>query len=85
MNEVVKAFLDLMEGVQAHDIEAMTGLPPERCAEIADLRARLLARPVVDIDSYRNAPAGIGPLASQWDDKPWRLVYRLCRLLEYVD
>jgi hypothetical protein len=74
MNEVVRAFLDVMEG----------GLSPERCAEIDDLRVRLLARPVVYTADYRNAPAGIGPLAGQWNDKPWRLVYRLCTLLDRV-
>jgi hypothetical protein len=34
------------------------------------------------IADYRNAPSGIGPLASTWKDKPHRLVYDLCRLLE---
>jgi hypothetical protein len=31
---------------------------------------------------YRNAPSGIGPLASEWKDKPHRLVYDLCREIE---
>jgi hypothetical protein len=34
------------------------------------------------IADYRNAPSGIGPLANEWKDKPHRLVYDLCRLLE---
>jgi hypothetical protein len=34
------------------------------------------------IADYRNAPSGIGPLADQWRDKPHRLVYDLCHLLE---
>ena len=34
------------------------------------------------IDDYRNAPSGIGPLAAEWKDKPHRLIYDLCNLLE---
>lgn len=30
-------------------------------------------------DDYRAAPAGDGPLATAWNDKPHRLVYDLCR------
>jgi hypothetical protein len=31
---------------------------------------------------YRNAPSNIGPLAFEWQDKPHRLVYDLCREIE---
>lgn len=31
------------------------------------------------VDDYRNAPGGEGPLAGEWDDKPHRLIYDLCR------
>jgi hypothetical protein len=34
------------------------------------------------IDSYRNAPSGVGPLAATWKDKPHRLIYDLCREVE---
>jgi len=34
------------------------------------------------IDDYRNAPSGDGPLAVQWVDKPHRLLYDLCIVLE---
>lgn len=34
------------------------------------------------LDDYRNAPGGVGPLAAQWKDKPHRLVYDLCAVLE---
>jgi len=33
-------------------------------------------------DDYRQAPAGVGPLAAEWDDKPHRLIYDLCNRLE---
>lgn len=36
----------------------------------------------MNIEDYRNAPSGIGPLAHEWADKPHRLVYDLCRSLE---
>ena len=34
------------------------------------------------LDDYRNAPSGIGPLAAEWKDKPHRLLYDLCAVLE---
>ncbi len=34
------------------------------------------------VDDYRNAPSGVGPLATEWQDKPHRLVYALCELLK---
>jgi hypothetical protein len=40
-NETVFALLDILDGVQEQDIEAMTGLSPERCTAIASLRSRL--------------------------------------------
>jgi len=39
----VYALLDVMDGIRDHDIEAMTGLPPARCKEIAHLHSGLLA------------------------------------------
>ena len=30
-------------------------------------------------EDYRNAPSGIGPQADEWEDKPHRLVYDLCK------
>jgi hypothetical protein len=33
-------------------------------------------------DDYRNAPSGEGPLATEWADKPHRLVYDLCGEVE---
>ena len=39
--------------------------------------------PEYTTDDYRNAPSGIGPLAAEWRDKPHRLVYDLCRALEF--
>ncbi len=33
-------------------------------------------------EDYRNAPSGIGPQAEEWEDKPHRLVYDLCREVE---
>ncbi len=30
-----------------------------------------------EIQDYRNAPSGTGPLAAEWADKPHRLVYDL--------
>lgn len=29
------------------------------------------------MEDYRNAPSGVGPLASEWEDKPHRLLYDL--------
>ncbi len=37
------------------------------------------------IEDYRNAPSGIGPLASEWADKPHRLLYDLCRCVEALE
>ena len=34
--------------------------------------------PEVETEDYRNAPSGVGPHASTWEDKPHRLVYDLC-------
>lgn len=39
--QAIFALLDVLDGQQSHDIEYMTGLPPERCAEIAALRSQL--------------------------------------------
>lgn len=36
----------------------------------------------VDTAHYRNAPSGIGPLADTWRDKPHRLVYDLCAVVD---
>lgn len=33
------------------------------------------------LEDYRRAPGGDGPLAAQWQDKPHRLVYDLCKAL----
>ncbi len=33
-------------------------------------------------EDYRQAPSGNGPLASEWKDKPHRLVYDLCSKVE---
>lgn len=33
-------------------------------------------------DDFRQAPAGVGPLASMWDDKPHRLIYDLCNKID---
>ena len=33
------------------------------------------------LDDYMNAPSGFGPLASEWADKPHRLVYDLVAAL----
>lgn len=34
------------------------------------------------LEDYRNALSGEGPLAAEWKDKPHRLVYDLCEVLE---
>ncbi len=34
------------------------------------------------LKDYWNAPSGEGPLAAQWIDKPHRLLYDLCVVLE---
>ena len=31
----------------------------------------------IDLEAIRNAPSGVGPLASGWRDKPHRLLYDL--------
>lgn len=31
---------------------------------------------------YRNAPSGNGPLANEWENKPYRLIYDLCAEIE---
>jgi hypothetical protein len=42
--EAVYALLTLLDGEQDHDLEYSTGLPPERCREICNLRGRLYER-----------------------------------------
>lgn len=37
-----------------------------------------------ELSHYRNAPSGEGPLAATWKDKPHRLVYDLCTLIEMI-
>lgn len=37
--EVVCAFCDVLDGTQNHDLHCMTGLPEERCEEVARTRA----------------------------------------------
>lgn len=37
------------------------------------------------VADYRNAPSGVGPLASTWSDKPHRLLYDLCGRLEAAE
>lgn len=39
------------------------------------------AEPPLNLDDYNNAPAGIGPLADEWADKPHRLIYDLTAAL----
>jgi len=40
--QAIYALLDILDGQQDHDLEYNTGLPSARCAEIADLRSRLV-------------------------------------------
>lgn len=37
---------------------------------------------MLNTDDYRNAPSGIGPQASEWTNKPHRLIYDLCAEVE---
>lgn len=37
---------------------------------------------MIDTKDYRNALEGRGPMASQWADKPHRLVFDLCAEVE---
>ena len=36
----------------------------------------------LNLEDYRNAPSGVGLLASMWRDKPHRLVYDLVKEVE---
>jgi hypothetical protein len=36
----------------------------------------------MDTKKYREAPSGLGPLATSWNDKPHRLIYDLCAEIE---
>lgn len=52
----------------------------------ADLRTVFTAQPLdEDLDAYWSAPYGDGPLAFTWEDKPYRLVYRLIAALLHAD
>ena len=42
----------------------------------------LLTRPELSLQDYHLAIAGEGPLALDWEDKPHRLVYDLCREIQ---
>ncbi len=35
---VFSAFVDVLDGIQAHDLPSMTGLSQARCDEISDIR-----------------------------------------------
>lgn len=37
------------------------------------------------LEDYREAPGGIGPLASEWKDKPHRLIYDLTNMVKARD
>lgn len=57
-----------------------------RCSEAAKKEIQMTTKPPVatsayTLEDYRNAPSGIGPLASEWQDKPHRLLYDLCNRL----
>ena len=36
----------------------------------------------IDTNDYRDALSGEGPMAGDWDDKPHRLIYDLCKEIE---
>jgi hypothetical protein len=50
-------------------------------SEHKDLLKQLVEAPY-GTEDYRQAPSGNGPLASEWEDKPHRLVYDLCSKVE---
>jgi hypothetical protein len=42
VKSIIFAFLDIMNGIQDHEIQENTGLLQERCDEIAQIRRELL-------------------------------------------
>ena len=51
---------------------------------VGDLGRNAIFRPRLITDDYWRAPAGEGPQASTWKDKPHRLVYDLVGEVEYL-
>ncbi len=43
-NDAITALLDVLDGEKEHDLQAATGLPAERCAEIYAVYCRLLVK-----------------------------------------
>ena len=43
MNDIKRAFFDVLDGATWRDIQHMTGMPEERCREIIEIRNRLEA------------------------------------------
>lgn len=58
-----------------------SGPAPWSAHFMGSLRLREAPAPL-NTNDYKMAPSGIGPKAAEWDDKPHRLVYDLCREVE---
>lgn len=59
----------------------MTRVGDERLAEMQQ-QADLLHPPTETTFVFRQAVCGEGPRAAEWQDKPHRLVYDLCQIIE---
>lgn len=73
--------------VFAATYEAVTDDTPTSLP-VQEERVREIVTPVLctglTTQDYRNAPSGIGPKTGDWEDKPHRLVYDLCREIEQL-
>lgn len=43
LKAILDAFVDLLDGVQTHDLHGHTGLPQGRCEEIGDIKSAVFA------------------------------------------
>ncbi len=43
LKTILDAFVDLLDGVQTHDLHGHTGLPQDRCEEIGDVKSAVFA------------------------------------------
>ena len=80
IDEIREGVAPLIEsGVECIQCSRLLAYVTDLLAALADERARAEGEPN-NLEDYRNAPSGIGPLADEWKDKPHRLLYDLIAL-----
>lgn len=84
-----RAYLDLVANFE-HQLQELGAGPSKEVKWATDQRLEKLDLATVKFGNgatlrdYLDAPAGVGPLAREWDDKPHELFYDLIRRI-YVE